>query len=188
LPGARPIYTVQKAGSLNYGSQPEYTIDYHPSQLKYSIQNLDPTKKYRIKAVYYQETDRIIKQALAVDKTFNAKSKIDPKTVVAEEHWIPNSCIKDGQIEITITKVLGDYAVCSAIALYEYDRDCDSKSSEDIAENSAKVTPVFSYELMQNYPNPNTGKSTIKYQLVQPGPVSLKVYNTLGQVVKILVA
>jgi len=41
---------------------------------------------------------------------------------------------------------------------------------------------------MQNYPNPNTGHTSIRYQLAQPGKVSLKIYNTLGQVVNTLVS
>jgi len=181
-------YNLQKKGTYYYGPQPEYTIDYHQAELKYSIQNLDPAKKYRIKVVYYQETDANIKQTLTVDKTFNAKTTIKPKTVVTEEHWIPNSCLKDGQIEVTITKTIGEYAVCSVIALYEYDRDCDGKSTEDISGSNSKSTAAYSYELMQNYPNPNTGKTAIKYQLAQAGKVSLKIYNTLGQVVKTLVS
>jgi len=181
-------FTIQKKGTFYYGLHPGFTVDYHPSMLKYNFQNLDKNKRYRIKVTYYHEFDKAIKQTLSVDKTFNAKSNIEPKTVVTEEHWIPNSCIKDGQIEVTIAKIIGEYAVCSVIALYEYDRDCDGKTSEDIAESTSKTVNVYSYELMQNYPNPNTGKTAIKYQLAQPGKVNLKIYNTLGQVVKTLVS
>ncbi|MDP2806817.1 MAG: T9SS type A sorting domain-containing protein, partial [bacterium] len=45
----------------------------------------------------------------------------------------------------------------------------------------------ISYALMQNAPNPASGQTTIKYQLAKSGRVSLKVYNTLGQVVKTLI-
>jgi len=182
------VYTTQRGGTIYYGPHPNYTVDYHNTQLKYKFQNLDINKRYRVKVTYYHNFDKTLKQTLSVDKTFNTKSKIDPKTVVTEEHWIPNSCLKDGQIEVTITKTIGEYAVCSVIALYEFDRDCDSKSSENIAESSSKSVNIYSYELMQNYPNPNTGKTAIKYQLPQLEKVSLKIYNTLGQVVKTLVS
>lgn len=181
-------FTIDKNGALYYGLQPEYSVDYHQTELKYKIQNLNPSKKYRIKVVYYQETGKVIKQTLTVDRTFNAKSKIESKTVVVEEHWIPNSCVKDGQIEISITKNSGDYAVCSVIALYEYNRDCDGKSNDDLADGINRSSSAISYYLMQNYPNPNTGKTSIKYNLARPGMVSLKIYNTLGQVVKTLVS
>ena len=42
------------------------------------------------------------------------------------------------------------------------------------------------YSLSQAYPNPSAGNVTIRYQLKEDGPVSLKVYNTLGQPVRTL--
>ena len=41
--------------------------------------------------------------------------------------------------------------------------------------------------LSQAYPNPSAGQFSIRYQLKDGGPVSLKVYNLAGQVVKTLV-
>ena len=182
------IYNYQKSGSFYYGPQPEYTVDYHATELKYNFQDLDPGKRYRIKVVYYHELDKYVRQTLSVDNTFKKKTTIEPMTVCTEEHWIPTSCIMDGQVDVTITKSSGQYAVCSVIALYEYDKDCTDKSGDDIFESTSTVVTQFRYELMQNYPNPNTGKTAIKYQLAQPGKVSLKIYNTLGQVVKTLVS
>ena len=182
------IYNYQKSGSFYYGPQPEYTVDYHATELKYNFQNLDPNKRYRIKVVYYHELDKYVRQTLSVDNTFKKKTTVDPMTVCTEEHWIPTSCIMDGQVDVTITKSNGQYAVCSVIALYEYDKDCTNKSGDDIFESTSTIVTQFRYELMQNYPNPNTGKTSIKYQLAQPGKVSLKIYNTLGQVVKTLVS
>lgn len=40
--------------------------------------------------------------------------------------------------------------------------------------------------LSQNYPNPFNPGTTISYQLDQPGEVSLTIYNTLGQTVRVL--
>lgn len=43
------------------------------------------------------------------------------------------------------------------------------------------------FELFQNYPNPFNPATTIRYQLQNPGFVSLKIYDALGQEVAVLV-
>jgi hypothetical protein len=43
------------------------------------------------------------------------------------------------------------------------------------------------YNLQQNYPNPFNPSTTIKYSIVNPGNVSIKIYDVLGRVVKTLV-
>ncbi|MCZ6703875.1 MAG: alpha-amylase family glycosyl hydrolase, partial [Ignavibacteria bacterium] len=46
---------------------------------------------------------------------------------------------------------------------------------------------VENYQLKQNYPNPFNPSTTIKYSIVNPGNVSIKIYDLLGRVVKTLV-
>lgn len=50
------------------------------------------------------------------------------------------------------------------------------------APNSVSETgqPV-SFALKQNYPNPFNPSTTIEYTVAQSGPVTIKVYNALGQ-------
>jgi outer membrane protein assembly factor BamB len=48
------------------------------------------------------------------------------------------------------------------------------------------IAPVRT-TLLPNYPNPFRGATTIAYELAEPGPVSLTIYNSLGQVVRTLV-
>jgi hypothetical protein len=48
------------------------------------------------------------------------------------------------------------------------------------------VTVVLEYALSQNYPNPFNPSTVINYTLSQPGFVTIKIYNTLGQEVSTL--
>lgn len=43
------------------------------------------------------------------------------------------------------------------------------------------------FALHQNYPNPFNAETQIRFSLAAPGPVGLRIYNMLGQLVKTLV-
>jgi len=45
---------------------------------------------------------------------------------------------------------------------------------------------VLNYDIGQNYPNPFNPVTTINYSLAKPGNVSIKLFNTIGQLVSII--
>lgn len=59
-----------------------------------------------------------------------------------------------------------------------------TSAAAGIGEEGVKAPRLF---LMQNYPNPFIGKTSIKFGLPHVGKVSLKVYNIIGQRVATLI-
>lgn len=57
----------------------------------------------------------------------------------------------------------------------------------DLNDHQKLTTVATDLELLQNYPNPFNPETTIEFALPKSGPVSLFVYNSLGQVVTKLV-
>ena len=60
-------------------------------------------------------------------------------------------------------------------------------NSEPSTNHSSQLT-VHSFALHQNYPNPFNPSTTIQFDLIEAGQVSLKIYNSAGQLVKTLVS
>jgi concanavalin A-like lectin/glucanase superfamily protein/type IX secretion system substrate protein len=73
-----------------------------------------------------------------------------------------------------------------ALSEYKIDSLYSINLVTDLEENNSESLPS-SYLLEQNYPNPFNPTTKIKFSLPETSQVSLKVYDTLGKVVDVLV-
>lgn len=186
-------YCTQRAGGLCYGAGAFMTADYHPQELKYRFDRLRPGNRYKVKAVFYQATvtnpeDKAKDwlQMLKCDQTTLGLAHVPKGEAVVLEKEIPSHCLADGIVEIAILRVKGENAVCSGLEIIEYtDGDKADGGGAQSAE-SELLQAMYRTELLPCAPNPFDRSTNIKYQLAKPGKVSIKVYNTLGQLVRTL--
>jgi glucose/arabinose dehydrogenase len=69
-------------------------------------------------------------------------------------------------------------------SVYHFNEDIVSTVDEKAASNAA-IAETF--HLQQNYPNPFNPLTTIRYDIYQPGFVTLVIYNSAGKTIKTLV-
>jgi hypothetical protein len=90
-------------------------------------------------------------------------------------------------VDISIERKKGDYAICAGLELIAYEDEKGGHKGGSQLETGSTLPLAYQFKLMQSVPNPTNGKAAIAYQIATGSKVSLKVYNTLGQVVNTLV-
>ncbi len=93
--------------------------------------------------------------------------------------------------DVTITFKERTFDAASSTFIYAASKDiikytAASKTQTGI-ENTVNTLPA-NFLLEQNYPNPFNPQTTISYQLNEPGFVQLKIYNSLGMEMEVLVS
>jgi hypothetical protein len=81
----------------------------------------------------------------------------------------------------------GQYYACVSYQGNTYRTGFYISSVDDVVEQNTTATPT-QFALQQNYPNPFNPSTTIRYSIVESGPVSIAVYNPLGEHIRTLVA
>lgn len=80
------------------------------------------------------------------------------------------------------------------IVFFSLSINVDAETKNHFSNNSGSVGVINSsvnpddYKLYQNFPNPFNPATIISYKINQGGFVTLKVYNLVGQIVKVIVS
>ncbi|MRR51705.1 MAG: T9SS type A sorting domain-containing protein [Rhodocyclaceae bacterium] len=188
LGGEQPsVYTIQRDGYLTctYNGNP-ITVDYDTTELQYYLPTLDPNQQQSVAIGFYVPAAKGSAQyKVYVDDVPLGVVNIGPGEYVDFEKSIPNSVCHDGEGVLRIENKQDAIVACDRFRLYNREHG----AGKDCAQQTAVISTTVAYcnELSQNAPNPCADRTTFLYQLARSGQVTLKVYNTLGQVVKTLV-
>jgi len=95
-----------------------------------------------------------------------------------------------GSHTVTLETPAGCYSPvtfnCQVDAAPDPEWDALWNEGETLASQVSTSIPVET-RIIGNYPNPFNPSTTLRYGLSEPGQVSLKVYNMLGQVVRTII-
>ncbi|UZO80160.1 lytic polysaccharide monooxygenase [Aquimarina sp. ERC-38] len=126
---------------------------------------------------------------------------------ITKEGWTPNQPLtwdsiellkrtggrplsSEDKIDVVLPERTGKHVLYSIWQRSKTPEAFYSTSDIDFGNNTLDVDSFEKSKLgavEQNYPNPFTSKSTIKYSLQKKSPVNITVYNILGQKVKTLI-
>jgi hypothetical protein len=190
------IYTIERDGYIVYSETKSkttgITVDYDSTALEYYLPTLNSEQKNTLKISLYQQysdkADYIYQ--IWVDNVSLGTVKVPSGQMAVFEKDLPQPVSQDGEGVLKIVNLKkGAIVTCDKYELFAYDKATGRKTGNGGAQaDMGEAKPMaYRYELMQNAPNPCSKQTTISYQLAKQGQVSLKIYNTLGQVVKTLV-
>jgi len=189
LGGEEPgIYTIERDGYLTFDNG--ISVDYDSTELQYYLPSLDASQDTKIDLVFYQPSAKAnIQNMVYINDIPLGVVNIPAGEVYTFSKKIPPAAMKDGDGILRIENKKGVYAACARWQLIAYDKATGrgGGKSGGQAELGGEKPITYRYELLQNAPNPFSKMTAFRYQLANPCKTSLKVYNTLGQVVKTVV-
>lgn len=178
-------WTIQREGYLQFASEPEKTIDYHAQKLIYHFPNLNSAKRYRIKLVFYFESQNPDnwKMKVNADNIFHANTWLTPGEITILERWLPTACYMDGEIYLEIEKEAGDYALIAQIMIYEYEQESEggAQSAQEFVTSETEEFGVFIR------PNPCHAQAIFHYSIHpnnERSVAGLKIYDATGRLVR----
>ena len=175
-------HTMQAYEIKSYSNLPPHTADIDSQRLSYHFTGFNTKKRYRIRITGFQNELNEIRERVKFDNTNHGLFKIPKGKFRTFEKWLPPSYYADGEVYLTLEKQTG-YAIASEIFIYEYESKEEEKDSRDgtQTEEETNMSSIISI-----HPNPSTGNTRILFDVSLEGQISLKVYNNLGQLVRIL--
>ncbi len=165
------------------GFKPDWQIpvDYGNQQLTYRLP-LDPAYLYKAKVIAYHEKTSEWRTVCRIDGGSQMVIKYNPHVPETLTFWIPTQLYQDSVIEVTLTKVVGDFVSLGQIYVYRYEYEAGGKGGPQ----SSSALDVKGGVDLKLFPNPVSRTFTISYVLQEASTMELTVYDAAGRRVKTL--
>ncbi|MGA1823420.1 MAG: FlgD immunoglobulin-like domain containing protein [bacterium] len=101
-------------------TEAQRSVNYHPERVIYSYTGLDPSKDYRVRITYLQESgDRRIQRLEAKDLVIHGDLSIPEYSPAQFTFMLPKASYNDGRLLLNFIKGVGPNAVVSEILIEE---------------------------------------------------------------------
>gem|GEM_PF-1862747 len=183
------IYTVKRGGYKSYPNG--MSVDYDATDIQYYMPWIDATRENEVELTFYNpEANGVLQQKVYMNNALLGTVTIPSGQVSTFSKKIPADAVVNGEGILRVENKKG--ASCAKWQLLSYNQATGRGGGYDKSAASQPVaSPIkpiaYRNELLQNAPNPCYTSTTIKYQLARDSKVKLVVYNTLGQMVRLLV-
>jgi hypothetical protein len=174
-------YCEHRDGYIPY---PNYPIDFGNQSLSYRLDYLNPAYHYKAKAIVYHNAAGPYRQIFSFDSTSNTTIAFQPGIPETVEVIIPkNSYRQDFKSILRVTRNRGNFSSLASFDICQFEIN-DTTGSGSGAQSTENVNA--SLISFQNFPNPFKTNTKIRFSLAKPTHVSLKIYNSNGQLIRTL--
>ncbi len=166
------------------GYKPDWQVpvDYGNQQLTYRLP-LDPAYVYKAKVIAYHEKVSEWRALCKVDGGNQMLIKYNPHTPETLTFWIPPSLYQDSVLDVTLSRVAGDFVSMGPIYVYRYEQEPGGNGGPQSRIDTRLEDDCIQ---MRVQPNPVRDEFTVAYFLSEMADVKLTIYDAAGRVVTVL--